>query len=69
MYRTTEVMMGPHFTEPYGYPTGLHRFRLVDMYTRASTKEMKQKVLDLFVSVNGTLRVVSTTTASSMAQT
>ena len=66
MYRTVEVMMGPHFTEPNGYPTGLHRFRLVDMYTRASTKEMKQKVLDSFVSVSSTLRVVIATTAFSM---
>ena len=34
---------GSHFTEPYGYPTGLHQFRLVNMYTRASTKEMIMK--------------------------
>jgi len=36
------------------------------MYTRASTSEMKQKVLNSFVTVNGKLRVVIATTAFSM---
>jgi len=66
MYRTIEVLMGPHFTEPFGSPPQFHCFRLVDMYTRASTTEMKQKVLKSFVTFNGKLRVVIATTAFSM---
>ncbi|XP_065917244.1 ATP-dependent DNA helicase Q1-like [Dysidea avara] len=34
MYHILEVLMGPHFTEPYGSPAKFHCFRLVDMYTR-----------------------------------
>jgi len=66
MYRTIEALMGAHFTEPYGSPAQFHCFRLVDMYTRASTNEMKQKVLKSFVTKNGKLRVVIATTAFSM---
>ena len=42
MYRLLEILMGPHFTGRYGSTARFHRFRLVDMYTRASTSEMKQ---------------------------
>ena len=66
IYHMVEVMMGPSFTEPCGYPKRLHHFRLVDKYTRASTKEMKEKVLSSFVSMTSTLRVVIVTTAFSM---
>jgi len=33
MYSNFEVLMGPHFTEPYGSPANFHHFRVVDMYT------------------------------------
>lgn len=66
IYRTVEIMMGSSFTEPIGYPKGLHQFRLVDMYTRASTSNMKQKVLESFVSTSSRLRVVIATTAFSL---
>ncbi|XP_065901618.1 ATP-dependent DNA helicase Q1-like [Dysidea avara] len=66
IYRTLEIMMGSSFTEPIGYPKGLHRFRLVDMFTRASKRKMKQKVLESFVSMTSRLRVVIATTAFSL---
>jgi len=66
VYRTIEIMMGPSFTEPYGYPHGLHHFRIVDMYTRASVRSMKEKILKSFASLNSKLRVVIATTAFSM---
>jgi len=66
IYHTLEIMMGSSFTEPFGYPKGLHWFRLVDMYTRASKRKMKQKVLESFVSMTSRLRVVIATTAFSL---
>ena len=66
IYRTVEIMMGSSFTEPIGYPKGLHQFRLVDMYTRASTRKMKEKVLESFLAINSKLRVVIATTAFSL---
>ena len=68
VYRTIEIIIGPSFTEPYGYPHGLHRFRIVDMYTRASVRSMKEKILKSFASPNSKLRVViaTVTTAFSM---
>ncbi|XP_065917561.1 ATP-dependent DNA helicase Q1-like [Dysidea avara] len=32
MYHILEVLMGPHFTEPYGSPAKFHCFRLVDIF-------------------------------------
>ena len=57
--------LGKEFTGPIGYPD-LHQFRMVEMFTRASTKEMKEKVLKSFVDVQSKLRLVVVTTAFSM---
>jgi len=65
MYRTLRRMLGDHFTEPSGYPD-YHQFRLVDMYTRASSEDMKKKVLASFMTPGSKLRVVITTTAFSI---
>ena len=65
MYRTLRRMLGDHFTEPPKYPD-YHQFRLVDMYTRASSEDMKEKVLTSFMTAGSKLRVVVATTAFSM---
>ena len=57
--------MGSSFTEPCGYPD-LHQFCLLDMYTRASTKRMNEKVLKSFLVPSGLLRVLIATAAFSM---
>ena len=44
----------------------MHQFRIVEMFTRASTKEMKEKVLKSFIDVQSKLRLVFATTAFSM---
>ena len=65
VYKSLRRKLGSSFTEPYGYPD-VHKFRLVDMYTRASTKQMNQKVLTSFLIPNGKLRLLIATTAFSM---
>ena len=65
LYKSFRRKMGSYFTEPCGYPD-LHQFRLVDMYTRASTKEMNKKVLVSILTPNSKLRILIATTAFSM---
>ena len=57
--------MGKEKTEPQGYPNFLE-YRLVTMFTRASTSAMKELVLSLFRNTNLLLRVLIATTAFSM---
>jgi len=57
--------LGKDKTEPAGYPN-LLQFRLVTMYTRASTDSMKKAVLSAFTQPGSTLRIVIATTAFSM---
>ena len=65
LYQTIRTKLGKDFTHPCGYPD-YHKFRLVEMYTRASSNDMKRKVLLSFMAVNGTLRIVIATTAFGM---
>ena len=51
--------MGTMFTEPAGYPN-VSAYRLVDMYSRVSTIEIKEEVLCV---CGGKLRLVIATTA------
>ena len=44
--------LGPDFTEPAGYPD-LHAFRRVEMYTRACTEKVKEKILEDFLKAWG----------------
>ena len=60
-----QAKMAKEFTEPIGYPD-LHQFRMVEMFTRASTKTMQQKVLTSFIDVDSKLKLVIATTAFSM---
>ena len=57
--------LGKHFTFPPDYPD--HPcFRLIDLYTRASTHEMKEIVLSTFCHPEGQLRVIVATSAFGM---
>ena len=65
LYEELRSRLGLNFTEPPGYPN-YHRFRLVDIYARASSAEMKKKVLTSFSVANSKLRIVIATTAFNM---
>ena len=65
LYHKLRHTLGPYFTKSTHYPD-FHQFRVVEMYTRASTVEMKEKVLTSFCIQGGTLRVVLATTAFGM---
>ena len=57
--------LGSHKTEPPAYPN-LLQYRMVTMYTGASTVSMKKMVLSLFMQPNSVLRMLITTSAFSM---
>lgn len=65
MYRTLLDMLGDEFTDPPEYPD-VHKFRLIDMCTRASSDEMKEKILESFKTEGGKLRLLMATSAFSM---
>ena len=65
MYHVLQDKLGKHITFPPGYPV-LQEFRVIDMYTRASTAQMKEKVLKSFCDTKGKLRIVLATTAFGM---
>ena len=65
MYRTLRNILGNEFTDPPKYPD-IHKFRLIDMYTRASSDEMKKKILESFKTEGGKLRLLIATSAFSM---
>ena len=62
LYGLLHVNLKDAFTEPPGL-LDLHVFRLVDMYTRASTVEMNNKVLSTFKLEGSKLRIVIATVA------
>lgn len=65
LYQAIRSKLGKDFTDPPGCPN-YHKFRLVDMYTRASSNDMKRKVLASFMAIGGKLRIVIATIAFSM---
>ena len=65
LYARLLCYLGDDKTEPAGYPNFL-QFRLLTMYTRASTVAMKQAVLSVFTKQGSKLRIVIATTAFSM---
>ena len=62
IYMFLKKKMGTMFTEPAGYPN-VSAYRLVDMYSRVSTIEKKEEVLQSFCVCGGKLRLVIATTA------
>jgi len=65
IYMYFKYMLGEEFTDPIRYPN-IARFRLVDMYTALTTKDVKEEIVSSFKSVNGRLRVVVATVAFGM---
>ena len=66
LYLSLLRKLGNDFTDPPGYPTSQHKYRLVDMYMRAVTVDMKEKILSSFTTTNGKLRLVIATTSFGM---
>ena len=64
-YQTMVSKLGRYSTNPPGYPD-YHCFRVIDMYTRASSINMKKKVLTSFATANSKLKIVVATIAFSM---
>ena len=52
-------------TEPLGYPD-YHQFHLMDMYTRASSEKMKEKVMKSFITAGSKLKILIAAIAFSM---
>ena len=65
IYRTLRTLLGSDFVEPPGYED-FHKCRLIDMYTRAISDEMKKKIVESFMTEGGKLRLVIATSAFSM---
>lgn len=65
LYLSLVEKLRENLTNPPGYPD-LLQYRYVTMYTRASTGNMKELVVDLFSKPNSTLRLILTTVALSM---
>ena len=65
LYHSLRRDLGMYFTFPPNYPD-FHEFRLIEMFTRASTTEMKEKVLHSVCSSEGKVRIVLATTAFGM---
>jgi len=57
MYKTLRRALDKDSTEPLGYPE-YHQFRLMDMYTRASSENMKEKVRKSFITAGSKLRIL-----------
>ena len=64
-YQTMVSKLGRYSTNPPGYPD-YHCFRVIDMYTRASSINMKKKVLTSCATANSKLKIVVATIAFSM---
>ncbi len=62
LYMKIQQQSSGAFTFPQDYPD-VHKYCLVDLYTRVSTVPMREKVLTLFANPGSTLRLVIATTA------
>ena len=65
LYLTLVGKLGRSITYPAGYPN-IQQFRVIDMYTRASTPELKERIIAAFATPESKLRVVIATTAFGM---
>ena len=64
-YLSLRKRLGPFFTFPSGYPD-LQQFRIADMYTRACTPEVREKILNTFTQTSSHLRLVIATSSFGM---
>lgn len=65
LYLNVSHSLGKYITYPAGYPN-LLKYRLLTMYTRASTDNMKSSIMSIFTQEKSTLRLVIATTSFSM---
>ena len=65
LYHMLQQKLGDYFTYPPSYPN-FHQFRIIDMYTRAATVEMRENVLFSICNPSSNLRVVIATSAFGM---
>ena len=65
LYHLLRKSLGVYFTFPPSFPD-FHQFRVVEMFTRASSTEMKEKVLHSFCTNESRIRIVLATTAFGM---
>lgn len=65
IYELFRIILGKEFTEPPGLPD-LAEFRLVDMFTSATQKEVKEEIVKSFCLEGTRLRVVICTVAFGM---
>jgi len=65
LYTGIFQILGAEVTEPPGYPNVL-KYRLLTMYSRASTTDMKERVIAAFCNKESVLRIVIATNAFSM---
>ena len=65
LYLNISRSLGKYITYPAGYPN-LLKYRLLTMYTRASTDDMKSSIMSIFTQENSILRLVIATTSFSM---
>ena len=63
LYQLVKTDMGAQFTEPAGCPNYLHQFRMADMYHRAMPVDLKEKVLQSFITICSNLRLIFATSA------
>ena len=65
VYDKLELFLGPYITFPPGKPI-VRQYRLLHLYTRASTDDVKKKVLDEFVKESSQIRIIIATCAFGM---
>ncbi len=65
LYQYFRLSLGNEFTEPIGVPN-LSRFRLVDMFTHPTKKEVKDSIIQSFCQPDSPLRIVICTVAFGM---
>ena len=65
LYLNISRFLGKQITYPAGYPN-LLKYRLLSMYTRASTDDMKSSIMSTFSLETSTLRLIIATTSFSM---
>ena len=62
IYSNLKKTLGSNITEPPGLPN-LVEFRLINLFTAATTSRMREKILEEFCKNNSTLRLVIATSA------
>ena len=66
LYAAMVRCLGKEKTLPPGYPANLLEYRMLTMYTRASTDVMKKEIISSYAQETTTLRIIVATAAFSM---